>query len=124
MGNCIYSILTGTELGVRKLTDPNLPLLNLEEVIGDAEIRRLAEMEHGRWNAERLSRGWRYDEIKDTKNKRSPYIVPWEQVPESVREYDYNIVRKWPRTFHAAGLEIYRLSEADASVSARNNPSA
>jgi len=116
------NILKTARLGVRKLTSLDQPLLNMAEVIGEEGIRRLAEMEHGRWNAERLSRGWRYDEIKDTKNERSPYIVPWEQVPEFVREYDYNIVRKWPRTFRAAGLEIYRLGEADAEVTNSKNP--
>ncbi|MGD0262411.1 MAG: RyR domain-containing protein [Verrucomicrobiota bacterium] len=117
------NILKTARLGVRELTDPNLPLLDMEEVIDEEEIRRLAEMEHGRWNAERLSRGWKYAETREVPNKRSPYIVPWTELPESIREYDYNIVRKWPRTFRAAGLEIYSLSEADAPVSKRNNPS-
>src|ERR1035437_2515003 len=68
------NILDTADLGVRELTDPNQPLIKMEEVLEEADLRRLAEMEHGRWNAERLSRGWKYAETKDVANKKSPYI--------------------------------------------------
>ena len=91
----------------------------MDALIGEKGIRRLAEMEHGRWNAERLARGWSYGEVKDVAIKQSPYIVSWLELPEHIKQYDYAAVRNWPEVFSAAGLEIYRLSEADTPGSNR-----
>ena len=44
------------------------------------EIERLAEMEHGRWNVERLFEGWRYGSPRSVR-KISPYLVPWADTP-------------------------------------------
>ena len=32
---------------------------------------------HGRWNVERLLRGWRHAQSKDIANKLNPCLVPW-----------------------------------------------
>src|SRR5207244_3378633 len=43
------------------------------------EVEQMSEMEHGRWNVERLMAGWRYAEKKNAQEKLSPYIVSWEK---------------------------------------------
>jgi hypothetical protein len=50
------------------------------------EIEIMAEMEHTRWNAERLREGWKIGKKKDVTNRISPYLVPWAELPEDVRE--------------------------------------
>ena len=72
------NILKTVGLGLRPVSDPDKPLVNMAEVLSEEEMNRLAEMEHGRWNVERLLHGWRYAEMKDVGKKLSPYLVPWE----------------------------------------------
>jgi len=103
------NILKTAGLGIRPITDPKKPLLRMENVIGEKGIRRLAEMEHGRWNVERLLLGWRHAEIKDVAKKTSPYLVPWRNVSEKIKEYDLEAIRTLPAKFREAGLEVYKL---------------
>jgi hypothetical protein len=60
------------------------------------EIEHLAETEHGRWNAERLLGGWRWADRRDSAHRLSPYLVAWSDLPDDVREYDREAVRKIP----------------------------
>jgi hypothetical protein len=60
--------------------------------------------------------------VTDIAKKLSPSIVSWQDLPENIKKYDYAMVRNWPKTFRAAGLEIYRLGEADAEATKRKNP--
>lgn len=72
------------------------------------EIERMAEMEHGRWNVERLDTGWRLGDKKDEARKLSPYLVPWKDVPEAIKDYDRQAVRTWPGILAQAGLQVTR----------------
>lgn len=74
----------------------------------DNEIEIMAEMEHGRWNAERLMDGWRWGVKKDVVRKISPYLVSWQDLPENIREWDREMVRKIPEILARIGLEIRR----------------
>lgn len=75
----------------------------------DNEVETLAEMEHGRWNAERLFQGWTLGDTVDYEYKRSPYLVPWAKLPEHVREWDRQTVRKIPEYLSEIQMEIRRL---------------
>lgn len=56
-------------------------------------IERLAMMEHNRWMAEKLLAGWRYTAgEKNIRNRLSPSLLPWSELPESEREKDRNAV--------------------------------
>ncbi|MCJ7725723.1 MAG: RyR domain-containing protein, partial [Acidimicrobiia bacterium] len=72
------------------------------------EAELLAEMEHGRWNADRLRSGWRWGPGRDADAKASPYLVPWTQVPDEIRDYDREFVRRIPALLASVGLEIVR----------------
>ncbi|MFH0953777.1 MAG: RyR domain-containing protein [Verrucomicrobiota bacterium] len=103
------NILKTAGLGIREMTDPKKKLLDVEKALGRKRIRRMAEMEHGRWNVERLLLGWRYADEKDVVKKLSPYLVPWDKLPAKIQKYDLDAMRALPKTFRAAGLEVYRL---------------
>jgi len=75
----------------------------------DTEVKVMAQMEHGRWNAERLMAGWKYGRPKDVTRKVNPNLVPWAKVPENIREFDYAAVQDWPAIFETARLRIVRL---------------
>ncbi|MDE3090868.1 MAG: hypothetical protein KGJ80_15945, partial [Chloroflexota bacterium] len=62
----------------------------------DNEIEIMAEMEHGRWVAERLLDGWTWAKERDVTKKTSPYLVSWSELPDNVKEWDRETVRKIP----------------------------
>jgi len=62
----------------------------------EGEVDTMARLEHGRWVIERLSNGWRQGEERSTEKKTSPYLVGWSDLPENIREYDRQTVRKIP----------------------------
>jgi hypothetical protein len=71
----------------------------------------MAELEHGRWNVERLRDDWRYGPMKDEQKKIHPCLVPWDVLPDGetgVKKYDRNAVRAFPEILARAGLEVYR----------------
>lgn len=74
------------------------------------EIEHLAMMEHGRWNAERLGEGWKLGQKKDLDRRINPYLIPWDQLPEDVKDWDRNTVRKIPEMLAKIGYEVYKLS--------------
>ena len=74
-----------------------------------AEVELLAEMEHARWCAERFLAGWTFGTPKDKARKISPDLVLWSDLPEPIREYDRQAVRRLPEHLALLGEEIERL---------------
>jgi len=72
------------------------------------EVEIMAEMEHARWNVERLLDGWRWGEKRNVTKKISPYLVPWSELSDDVREWDRQTVRKIPEFLAKVGLEVRR----------------
>jgi hypothetical protein len=66
----------------------------------------MGEMEHGRWNTERLEAGWKYGRERDSKDKTNPCLVPWRGFSENIKEYDRKAMRDWPVILKKVGLEI------------------
>jgi len=89
---------------VQKVTGRKIKLITFTK----DEVEPLAEIEHGRWNTERLLEGWTWGEKKDVARKISPYLVSWSELPEDVKEWDRNTVRKIPAFLTKVGLEIRR----------------
>ena len=72
------------------------------------ELEMVARMEHQRWCAERYLKGWRLEEKKDVQRRLSPWLVPWERLPEDMREYDRVFVRAIPGLLLSTGLGVER----------------
>lgn len=111
-------LLEGRGLRVRSLTDDDKTHepLKMEEVIGEDGIRLLAEMEHGRWNVERLLRGWKHAPTKDVANKLNPCLVPWPLLKDingqDYQPYDLDAVRGLPRKLREVGLELEQIDSS------------
>ena len=58
----------------------------------EEQIERLAEVEHGRYNVERLVAGWQLGN-RHIRQLTSPHIKPWKDLPYDVQEYDREAVR-------------------------------
>jgi hypothetical protein len=74
----------------------------------EAAVECMAEMEHGRWNAERLRDGWCPGKPRDDAKKIHDCIVSWRDLPAEIKQYDYRAVRAFPEILAKAGLEIHR----------------
>jgi len=72
------------------------------------EIELLAEMEHARWNAERLLAGWVKGSPKDEVRKISPYLEPWVNLPDAIKGYDRQTVQLIPALLAAIGEKVCR----------------
>jgi hypothetical protein len=72
------------------------------------EIEILAKMEHNRWKAERLLKGWTYDLTLDDEKKKHPCLVSWEQLSEDEKEKDRQQVRDIPNILEKVDLKIVR----------------
>jgi hypothetical protein len=70
-----------------QLTKGGRPLVLTEE-----QIERLAEVEHGRYNVERLTAGWRLGH-RQIRRLTSPHLKPWKDLTKEVQEYDREAVR-------------------------------
>ena len=72
------------------------------------EIETLARLEHVRWVEDRLRHGWRLGARRDVGAKQSPYLVPWTDLSDEVRDLDRDSVRLIPRLLADSGLSIVR----------------
>jgi hypothetical protein len=72
------------------------------------EVETMAEMEHERWNSDRFLDGWVYGE-KDVEKKTTPYLVPWNNLTDDVKELDRQAIRGLSEFLAKAKFEIYRL---------------
>ncbi len=67
-------------------------------------VEALAKMEHDSWCEERLASGWVLDktlEKADREGKRSPYLVPYDELSEEVKDLDRDTIKNIP---HLVGL--------------------
>jgi hypothetical protein len=85
-------------------TDWDPPVLPFTE----AEVEHLAILEHQRWEAERRRNGWRPGPIRDPARKLSPYLVPWEDLTDEIKDLDRDAIRVLPAFLARAGFAIAR----------------
>lgn len=75
------------------------------------ELELLARVEHRRWIADRIDRGWRYDKIRDDQRMLHPSLVPFEALSESDKEKDRNAVRVLLSVLAEQRLSVARISQ-------------
>jgi hypothetical protein len=68
-------------------------------------IELLAELEHGRYTAERLLAGWTSG-VRDPARFLSPYLQPWTELSDDAKESDRETVRDLPPVLTAHGLGV------------------
>jgi len=77
------------------------------------ETDLLSRMEHRRWVTERLLAGWRFAPgPKDVARRTSPYLVPWDQLPDEIRQQDEASVKAIPHVLDKVGRLIRRVDGA------------
>ena len=56
------------------------------DIVALSEI--LAKNTHEVWASGRIAEGWSYGDVRDDKKKQHPCLVPYEELPESEKNYD------------------------------------
>jgi RyR domain len=91
--------------------DPDEDELEVKEFTHE-QIEKLAEMEHERYVAERLTAGWQQGP-RNAANSTTPFLVPWCDVSAYYKEYDRESIRNLPRLLKAVGYRVYRKPDPD-----------
>ncbi|MEA2123732.1 MAG: hypothetical protein QOI80_514, partial [Solirubrobacteraceae bacterium] len=73
-----------------RLAGPHEAHSSLE--LADDQVELLAEMEHGRYNLERLRGGWELGERRVSR-LATPYLRPWEDLDDRTKDWDREAVR-------------------------------
>lgn len=89
--------------------DRKAPLVHVPE-FGVEELDMLSEMEHERFNAERLQRQWRMGPRSSNK-RTTPFLVPWRDLTQDWKDVDRVMVECVPRVLATAGWKIYRMQD-------------
>ena len=73
-------------------------------------VEKLAENNHDHWARKRIEEGWRYGPKRNDSAKEHPDLIPYDQLPESEKEYDRKTVIEALKAITALGYEIYKVS--------------
>lgn len=90
------------------------PLIKVPE-FSTEDLDMLSEMEHERFNAERLQRQWRMGP-RNSKQRTTPFLVPWRDLTQEWKDVDRVMVECVPRILDKAGWKIYRERKVDADA--------
>ena len=74
------------------------PILELTEL--------LAENSHDIWAKRRMREGWTYGESRDDAAKQHPDLVPYQDLPESEKQYDRDTALATLKAICALGYRI------------------
>ena len=69
-------------------------------------LERLAANTHEVWAAQRIKDGWTYGPLRNDASKQHPGLVPYEQLPESEKDYDRQTAGETLKALLAMGYRI------------------
>lgn len=85
---------------------------DVSEIALSEELVRLqeeiAKNVHEVWAKGRLEEGWVYGEHVDSVKKTTPCLVPYEELPESEKEYDRNTANNTLKLIMKLGFQIVK----------------
>lgn len=71
-----------------------------------ALMEKIAENVHDVWAKGRISEGWTYGETRDPGKKTTPFLVPYNELPESEKEFDRNTAMQTLKLIIKLGYQI------------------
>ena len=90
---------------IRPIDAPGKRIENINKDI----VEILAVYEHEAWMDERTGTGWVYGPVKNVDKKISPYLVPYGELTEDIKELDREAVRNIPDLLEMIGMAIYEI---------------
>lgn len=73
-------------------------------------MEQIAEQVHDIWAQGRVAEGWVYGPQRDDEKKTTPCLVPYQDLPESEKEYDRRTAMETLKLILALG---YRIDKTD-----------
>ena len=101
-------ILEACGFSVHEAEEPVILCFSEEDKKPDGIVDKMAELEHGRWNIDRLRGGWRYGQPRDNAKMLHDCLVSWARLPDDIKKYDREAVCKFPEILAKAKLQVYR----------------
>ena len=71
-------------------------------------VEQMSKNVHEVWSETRISQGWQYGEQRNDEQKTHPCLVPYEELPESEKEYDRNTSIETLKLIMKLGFKITR----------------
>lgn len=75
-----------------------------EDMVDLTEL--LAENTHDIWALKRMEEGWRYGPQRKDETKEHPCLVPYDELPDSEKEYDRATALETLKLIKALGFDI------------------
>jgi hypothetical protein len=69
-------------------------------------IEFLAKNTHETWASQRISQGWKFGPVRDDIKKEHPDLIPYDNLPETEKEYDRNTAGEVLKVMMALGYKI------------------
>jgi serine phosphatase RsbU (regulator of sigma subunit) len=76
----------------------------------EEEIETMARVEHLRWSWEKRLNGWTLSKVRDDNKKNHPGLIPYEDLSESEKEKDRELVRLIPAFLQDIDYEAFPIS--------------
>jgi len=76
-------------------------------------VELLARNAHENWAEQRLSEGWKYGKRRDDIRQEHPCLVPYDELPESEKEYDRKMAVETLKVIFGLGYKIEKDLKSD-----------
>lgn len=76
------------------------------------ELETMAIYEHELWAKERIQNGWTYGPVKDTIKLTTPYLVPYEELSEEIKQLDRDTIKNIFELVGKYGMKVYKASQS------------
>jgi class 3 adenylate cyclase len=100
--------------------------INTSHVKLPALVEQVAELlarnAHEVWAEQRLAEQWRWGPARNDTAREHPLLIPYEELPDSEKEYDRRAAQETMKAMIALGFDI--VSSARAATATSNTPSA
>lgn len=77
-----------------------------EELMALAEA--ISKNVHEVWAQNRIREGWTYGPVRDDQKRKTPCLVPYDQLPEEEKAYDRNTAFGTLKFIVSQGFEIHK----------------
>lgn len=78
-------------------------------------VEELAKNVHEVFVQNRIKEGWKYGPVRDDAKKENPTMVPYEELPESEKDYDRATSQETLKFILASGFSIFPNGESEIS---------
>jgi len=97
----LLSMLHIAGYNMTSATDQDVP-----HVFSAGLLDLLARLEHDRWSREKIDAGWRYAPRREPQDRIHECLIPWDEMPDDLRQYDRQYVQNLPELLFKTGYAI------------------